>query len=451
MLHLRRLIRPLVVLALFATALAVATSPAVAQSTIEVFKFVNRDDGLNGTWEVRVTVKSLGGCNPDQGEAGYVSGWLEVDEEGGVVLDAGVCTYVVTAVARSSSRPGEICDAGLAWGASVGTATQLLTSDAGRGALTEVSVQHAGGSSPVCAQSSVLTFKIEPDDVVQALPATAADADMTARAKRAVEITDFQVRVTPDSSTVSRTGCDQSLRFTMRGDGDEVEEAMEPIAQGVTCKWRAFIVGAPEPFVVTDASGEPFSTADASNGSINVDLSGQVGLPYARIAVIQDVTNSGNEDYASYTVSRACAGVAALPPTALGAGGSGIFTLPGGQKVATLREGRFTVHAPNFANFGPSAVYPAVATSTTSNSIGGCSVTVAINDLPAKCSTAGSDVRTLTWTASNPVRHFDFEFDIDCGGSATPPTTAPELPPPPPPTDDGASGPSGPPPDSPTG
>ena len=33
--------------------------------------------------------------------------------------------------------------------------------------------------------------------------------------------------------------------------------------------------------------------------------------------------------------------------------------------MASLNNGRFTVHSPNFANFGPSASYGAVATSTT--------------------------------------------------------------------------------------
>ena len=89
--------------------------------------------------------------------------------------------------------------------------------------------------------------------------------------------------------------------------------------------------------------------------------------------------------------------------------------------------GRFTVHSPDFANFGVGAVYPAVATSTTSDEIGGCSVTASIEGLTEGCTLAGTSTRTLTWTAANPTRNFNywFEFDIYCSGTQPPEANVP--------------------------
>ncbi len=426
MLHLRHFSRLLVVLALLATAVAVAASPSTAQSGIVVLTFDNVD---TDDWEVRVTANTLGGCTPKQGPASYSSGWLDTNDEGGEVFNPAVCTYVITAVAQNTtSNVDEICDAELQWGTGGGFSPKLNTSTRPADQAT-VQVRHVGGDTPSCSASIVLAFTIHPDEVVQALPPSGTDPDLQARAERAAAITEFNVRVTPDPSTVNRTGCNQSASLLVLGDGEEHEEGLEPVGSKVTCDWRAKIVGAPEPFVVVSSTGKKFSSADATAGEISVDLSDQVQLPYKRIAIIQDVANSGNEGNVSYTIARACAGVAALPPTAGSTGGSGIYTLPGGQTVATLAEGRFSVHTPNFANFGPGAVYPAVATSTTSSKLGGCSVTVSIEGLPSNCRVDGATTRTLTWSATNPFEHFDFEFDIDCSGAAAP-ATGTGLPPP---------------------
>ena len=66
--HIRHLIRPLVVVALLATSLALAAaSPVGAQSAIDVFEFRNGETGADADdWEVQITAQALGGCNPDQ-------------------------------------------------------------------------------------------------------------------------------------------------------------------------------------------------------------------------------------------------------------------------------------------------------------------------------------------------------------------------------------------------
>ena len=148
-------------------------------------------------------------------------------------------------------------------------------------------------------------------------------------------------------------------------------------------------------------------------------------MPWGRIAIIQDVTASDNKGYVGYKVARACAGVDALPPTIVAGGGPGIFTLPGGQVVVSLLEGRFTVHSSNFANFGAGANYLAVARSTTSSSIDGCEVSVTIQHLPRGCTVSPSHTQSLTWHRSTQFDHYDFEFDIDCSGGVGAPRSIP--------------------------
>ena len=170
-----------------------------------------------------------------------------------------------------------------------------------------------------------------------------------------------------------------------------------------------------------------------------MDLSGLVSLPYGRIAIVQDVTGSNNRGTASYKIDRSCGGVGALPPTIAG-GGPGIYTTPGGKVVATLFEGRFTVHSSNFANFGPGANYLAVARSVTSRAVDGCSVSVTIEGVPAACTVVPSTTQTLTWQKGSPFEHFDFEFDIACGAGAAVPVAGDGLPPAPPGSSDSAGG-----------
>ena len=132
----------------------------------------------------------------------------------------------------------------------------------------------------------------------------------------------------------------------------------------------------------------------------------------ARIAIVQDVRESGNRGEVTYTITRSC--------------GDTTFDSPAPQgSSSTLFEGRFTVHSPDYPQFGPVATYPAVAAGSTSTSVVGCSVTVTVGAVPAGCLVVGGITQTLTWTAADPIAHFDFEFDFYCGGTAPPPTPAP--------------------------
>ncbi|MYI55866.1 MAG: hypothetical protein F4062_02350 [Acidimicrobiia bacterium] len=428
MTHLRHLTRPLVVIALLAIGLALAvSSPAGAQSDIKVFKFESAE--TDADWEVQITAQALGGCNPPNARAGYVTSWLGPDEEDGEVLDPGVCNYRISAVARQVSNSGQLCTATVKWGTG-GTAAASITT-ANRGAEVTVVAEHA--TPAACSAQPVLAITIDPEDVVEPLPTTAQDSNLQARAERAAVITEFRVKVTPKSASINRSGCDQTLDFFVHGDGEEEEKALGSIGSGVTCEFTIKVTEAPPPFQIAKPNGTSFSTADKNinTGQIEIDLSEHVRLPYNRIVIIQDVTNNpSNQGTAAYKITSVCAGVAALPPIAT-TGGSGIYTLPGGQTVASLNNGRFTVHSPNFANFGPGASYGAVATSTTSDEIGGCAVTATVEGLPAGCTVAGGPSRTLTWTSANPLQAFDFEFDIYCGGAQPP---DPEIPPPPPTT-----------------
>ena len=438
MLHLRHLTRLLVVVALLATGLSLAVSaPAGAQTTPPiptVFNFETSE--ASDTWEVRVTAQALGGCTPEEGTTSYTSHWLGPDGAGVVLLGTHECAYEITATARNTGQVDRVCEAELAWGDSPADGDYgraLYTTTRGANSTAQVRPVDAGTGGN-CSAQPVLALTIDPADVVAELPASSTDSNLEARARRAVAVTEFRILVTPDSTTVNRSGCDKSLDFVIAGDGDAHKEGLGAIGSAVTCKFR-IKVQAPAPFVVVDRDGEAFDTDDAdTDGEIDIDLSDHVELPWNRIVIIQDVHNNpGNQGSVAYTVARECAGVAALPPIASATGGSGIYTLPGGQTVASLNEGRFTVHAPNFANFGAGAVYPAVATSTTSDTIAGCSVTINAGAMPAGCTLAGSSSRTLTWSAANPIQNFDFEFDIYCSGTQPP---EPEIPPPAPPSDD---------------
>ena len=431
MTHLRHLTRPLAVIALLATGLALAVaSPAGAQSTVKVFTFENPAAADSG-WEVQISAQALGGCNPPGARSGHVSGWIEPQGEDGEVLDPGVCNYRITAVARQTATPNQLCKTKVRWGSGGTLAAAIHTSDATRDG--ETTVEAVPDDPASCSAQAVLAITIDPEDVVQELPVAARDSNLTARAERAAVITEFRVKVTPKSTSVNRAGCNQTLDFFVHGDGEEAEKALTSIGAGVTCEFTIKVTEAPRPFVIAKPNGTSFNTTDDKNtstGKIDVDLSEHVQLPYNRIVIIQDVSNNpGNQGTAAYKVTSVCAGVAALPPIAT-AGGSGIYTLPGGQTVASLNNGRYTVHSPTFANFGPGASYGAVATSTTSDEIGGCSVTATISGLPDGCTLAGSASRTLTWTKANPIQNFDFEFDIYCGGTQPPASEVPPSPPP---------------------
>ena len=430
----RTLSRILVVLALLGTALALAASPASAQE-LRVIIMENEDADADTTWQVRVQVTSLGGCTPEQGlgAAGFQSTWLGEGSQASVAINAKVCTYRITAQARRTAS--EVCDAELAWGAAATNnfMNELNSATATPADERRISVRPKmrtvnGDAVPICAAAISKTFTIDPDDVVEELPRHSRDDDLEERVKRAVELTDFEVRVRPDSSTKSERGCNVVLAFTMQGGEDgEVKKNLEGIPTGTDCKFRVSIINEPGPFIVSSRD-KPFTT----DGSSTVDLSGLVGIEPARIAIIQDVVGSVPDAGVSYTIQRTCAGVNALPPAVAPTGGQGLYRLPGGGWRVSLVSGRYTVHSDVSPNFGAGATYQAAARSLTSKTVEGCSVTVVIEHVPQNCSVVGGDTQTLTWRASRPFENFDFEFDITCNGATVQPSAERDLPPAPP-------------------
>ena len=433
MLHLRYLIRPLATVAILAMAVSLAASSVAAQEP-RVFVFENTEADDSG-WEVRVTVESFGGCGEAQGRGGDVSYWLEPGEQWGAVLDLD-CSYTLSAVARNEqTERGKLCDALLGWGVDGSVSDfddELRTRDSARGQATDVSVKHEFNGN--CDAGLRVTFSLDPEDVVEPLPLTARDPGLEARAERAVEVAEFDVRITPDSSTKSRRGCNQLHRFTMSGGSDgEYEQEFPGIPVGTDCTFVVTIEAVTAPFEVVDTDGIKFRTGGAgSDGLIDLELDDLVTLAWARIAIIQDVTGSNNQGHVGYKITRSCAGIDALPPQIVGGGGPGVFTLPGGQVVATLSEGRFTVHSQNFPNFGPGANYLAVARSVTSSAIEGCAVSVSIQYFPDGCTVAPTVTQTLEWRRAAHFDHYDFEFDIDCAGRRGTPAIETGLPPLPP-------------------
>lgn len=435
----RFLIRSLVAVTVLATAVTVAASSVTAQQPT-VFTFMNKEDptGDDPVWEIRVSVDSFGGCGDDVGRGDDESGWLEPGAEWGALLDLD-CSYTITAVARSDSQPGKVCATELAWGdtSPAGGAAKLRTRDTARGTETDVSIGHKDGGA--CDVGLKVTFTLDPDDVVEDLPRNSADSGLEARAERAVEAAKFDIRVTPHDDTKNRRGCNQLHRFKLSGGDDgEHELAFPGIPVGTDCTFIVTVESAPEPFNITDTDGTTFRTGKVGNdGRIDIELSDVITLPWARIAIIQDVTASGDQGHVGYKIARSCAGVDALPPTIVAGGGPGVFTLPGGQVVVSLLEGRFTVHSSNFANFGAGANYLAVARTATSSAIDGCEVTATIQHVPRGCTVSPSESQTLTWHRSQPFDHYDFEFDIDCSGGVGSPAVDIDLPPAPPSTDRG--------------
>ncbi len=442
----RTLSRLLVVLALLGTAPALAASPASAQD-LQVVVMKNAENDSEADWQIRVKIESLGGCTPEQGLGGegFQSTWIGVGSEVGQALNIAVCTYEITADARRNT--GEVCRAELGWGATPADDDwkgQLFSSETGTGGVLlianrdiSVRAERRGGNlepTTICRAAVKATFSINPDDVVEELPRDSRDDNLNERVKRAVEVTDFDVHVRPDSLTKNQSGCDLTLNFTMQGGEDgEVTESLQGVATGDNpCKFRASITNDPAPFVVSDRE----TTFTTSGSSFSVDLSGLVRIEPARIAIIQDVVGQAPEaSGVNYAIVRSCAGVDALPSTIVPSGGQGIYRLPGGDWRQPLTEGRYTVHSDRNPNFGAGATYQAAARSTTSTVVQGCSVMVTIGHVPDNCSVAGGDTQTLTWQRSRRFDHFDFEFDITCNGAAAGPAAPDDLPPDAPETD----------------
>ena len=374
-------------------------------------------------WQVQVSVGTLNSCVPEYGRAGVSSLWLEAGEATGLTLSLQECIFTIRAVVREASRTGCWYTAHLAWGdprdgnldyAAGSVITASRPDDVSRLSI----VREPGGA---CAVANQTHFVIWDAAVVEDPTWTSIGSDLLALARRAAAVGEFDVRVEPDYPPAAvPAGCNRTTTFTVRGDGQRVSQVLQNT--GEACRLRALVVGAPAGFELDAGSGASFDSAAAN---ILVNLSSQVRLSPARIAIIQDVRGSGNRGAASYTISRSCGDVS-------------IASSPPAEASAPLYEGRFTVHSPDAVAFGPVAVYPVLATSATSTTVAGCSVTVAIDGLPGGCTVIGSEVQTLSWTDAGPIGNFDFEFDIECGVPATTTTitttttTEPTDPPPPP-------------------
>ena len=441
--HVRILTRALVVLALVGTALALGASPVSAQDSnsnlaVQVVSFKNAEATDDNTaWQVRIRITSLGGCTPDQGvgREGYDSGWFNEGSWAGAALNVGMCFYDYTAQARKQA--GEVCEAELAWGES-GSAFKSSLNSADSNRQKQIAVRHKNtaenpGASdiPNCVAAISVTFNIDPKSVVKPLPAGAKDDNLEARARRAVEVTDFAVRVLPHESSKNTFGCNILLSFTMQGGDDgSVKKDFDGIPVGQECSFQAFIVNDPLPFAV-DKAGTTFKT---SKGSMTVELGGQVKMMPARISIVQDVVGAvpkvPKKRGVSYSIARSCAGVDALPPHIVPTGGAILYQLPGGDWRASLVQGRYTVHSDRAPNFGPGATYHAAARSTSSSVVQGCTVIATIEHVPQGCVVAGGETQARTWRSTRPFEHFDFEFDIACDGTGAqspadlPPQTA---------------------------
>ena len=432
----RNLARLLVVTALLATGLTLATAaPTGAQSTLRVFSF--RSAETDDEWQVQITAQALGGCRAGNARSGIVTAWMAPGDVESEVFNPATCTYQVTAAARRASVPNELCRTELRWGTEGDFQTEPLLTSKRADAPTTVEVKHVeDGGEPDCSPQPRLSVTIDPAAVVETLPESSADPVLADLAARAVAITEFRVRVTPTATSIGRTDCDRTLEFAVKGGDAAAEKALGSIGSAI-CEFRITVTEAPPPLAILNIRGKTFTTGlmEEGTGLIAVDISDLVVLPVNRITIIQSVVNNPtNAGVAAYRVDSDCGGVGSLPPIARPTG-SHIYTLPGGETVVSLDNGRFTVHKPGFANFGPDASYPAVATSTASGAIRGCSVTAAIDLAAPGCTLAGPGTRTLTWTSANALTSFDFEFKIDCHDVPSP---EPDVPPAPQPTDDPA-------------
>ena len=419
--HLRRISGSLLALALIVPAMVLATAPAAAQDDDEyripaplVFVFANvmtnaeRVGQADENWQVRVSIRTLNdNCTPTLGDLPGDTRWIEAGGEAGALLSVWECIFSITATIRDASvAQGCILTAQLAWGRTPDDADYeegpLLTSSRPDGEQ-RVSIRRDPGAR--CATPNRAHFVIDGSDIVEPLPAASADADLLALARRAAELSEFEIRVEPDDSTGSRlpAGCDQTTTVDVRGDGKRVPA----VVSGATdpCPMRVTGSGASPPFEVPQGRAVGF---DGAGRNILVDVTRLARLQPARIVIIQDVTGSLNRGSVSYAVNRSCGDASTDEPSADGA------TTP-------LYLGRFTVHGPRLPAFGATAVYPVGAESATSTEVVGCSVTVTVSGVPAGCSVAGGPTQTLTWSAGAPFDHFDFEFDIGCGPGAAEP------------------------------
>ena len=422
--RLRRSTVTFAVLALAATALTLASTPATAQDDTpppppEFFIFSNvmtnpttdnDNDGVPDTrWQVRITAEPLGGCTPKRAGVSYESVWINAGEQTGASLATGECVYRISAKARIESNPDCTYRGELAWGASPSDGDyrdgSVLTSGRPAGER-RLAIRRDSGAG--CARPNRTYFVLGSAGIVEDIPGTPADRELMARARQAATLGDFTVRVEPEPGSRA-VGCDVTATFTVRGDASSSPQELG--ATGDRCPARASMVSVPAHVKVPRGG---YVTFDAALPNILVDLTSLVRMEAARIAIVQDVAGSASRGEASYSIARSCGGVALAP-------------VPAQAASTPLYEGRFTVHSPDIPQFGPAGIYPAVATAHNSSVVVGCAVSVTINRVPAGCTVAGGNTRTLAWSAADPFSHFDFEFDIGCG-AAVPPTT-PSTPP----------------------
>ena len=411
-------------LALVATVLTLATTPATAQEDTpppqpEFFIFTNvmtnppgdtNNDGVPDTrWQVRVTAEPLGGCVPKRAGISYESTWINAGEQTGASLATGECVYRISAQARIESNPDCTYRGELAWGTSPSDGDyrdgNVITSGRPDGER-RLAIRRDPGAG--CARANRTYFVLGSVGIVEDLPGASADRDLKARARQAATLGEFTIRVEPEPGSRA-VGCDVATTFTVRGDASSSPQELG--ATGNRCPARASIVSAPAHVKVSEGGYVEF---DAALPNILVDLTPLVRMEAARIAIVQDVAGSSSRDQASYSIARSCGGVA-------------LASVPVQAASTPLYEGRFTVHSPDIPQFGAAGIYPAVATSHNSSVVVGCAVRVTVTSLTSGCTVAGGTTQTLTWSAADPLSHFDFEFDIGCGGAAPP--VAPTPPP----------------------
>ena len=425
--RLRHSTSTLAVLALLVAVPALVTTPIGAQEDdtptppVKFFVFVNgmtnpdadNDGEPDRRWQVQITVSALGSCVPTQGDAGYTSTWIEAGDEVGARLSLTECVFRISAKARTASRPDCLSRAQLGWSDSGGNVVgdyrdgSVVTSSRPDDESRLLIRRDPDGG---CAVPHRTYFVLGGDSIVEDLPGDSADRDLLARARRAATVGEFTVRVQPASGSVA-AGCDITRTFSLQGDRSTSAQILGATGDG--CPSRASIVAAPAHVKVTEGSYVEF---DAALPNIIIDLTSLVRMEAARIAIVQDVVGSANRGEVSYTITRTCGGVALDSP-------------PAQARASELYEGRFTVHSPDIPQFGPVGIYPAVATGATSFTVVGCLVTVTMSGVPAGCAVAGGNTQTLAWSAANPFPHFDFEFDINCGGATPPAPVVPQQPP----------------------
>ena len=423
--NLRRFLGPLIALSLLIPLLVLSAAPAAAQDDdppppITVFVLANvmtnalKADNTYEKWQVQVTVRPITGCVPGRGDNQLITAWLDAGHEAAASLSLTECVFEISAVVHenSGSRPCSSI-AQLAWGAHTADSGSAEWVDGAVLTLSRpddesrLSIRRKPGIG--CVQPNRTHFTIRAGEVVAPLPAGSADAALLALARRAAEIAAFTVRVEPDypAGAAMPPGCaGNTTTFTVRGDGVRVAQIVQ--RTGSACRLRASVVAAPAPFRAVEGRSVSF---DGSGANILVDLSSLVRLPHARISIVQDVRGSANRGTVSYAIARSCGDATADPPPT------------GAPPTVALDEGRFTVHSPDVAALGPTAAHPVGAASVTSGRIVGCSVQVTAANLPGGCTMAGGNTQELTWTAADPIRHFDFEFDVSCG--SVPPRTGP--------------------------